>query len=107
MTYRSYSSGEVLIFDYMNKSVIVRPLPFPHSPHSPQATLRGHRSAVLSLAYDESGTLLASGGADSDIFIWDMVTLAGKHPPSIPLSLLLPPPSTSQGNTNSGATKTP
>ena len=62
-----YSGGEVRIFNYINRECV--------------ATLRGHRSAVTSLAYEvhEKGvnSLLASGGADSDIFLWDLVTLTG------------------------------
>lgn len=39
--------------------------------------MRGHRAAAISLTYDDSGTLLASCGADSDIFVWDVVNLSG------------------------------
>lgn len=60
-----YSSGEVRIFNYIQGDLTT--------------TLRGHRSAVTSLAVDESsdGTLLATGGADCDIIIWDLVSLTG------------------------------
>ena len=58
-----YSGGEVRLFNYLTKECI--------------ATLRGHRSAVTSLAYEPQGSLLVSGGADSDIFLWDLVTLTG------------------------------
>lgn len=59
-----YLTGEIMLYNYMNKTTT--------------ATLRGHKSAVISMTYDASGTLLASGGADSDIYIWDTVSLAGK-----------------------------
>jgi len=65
-----YSTGEVRLFNYINDSLV--------------ATLRGHRSGVTSLAFDVSaaglgqgqgGLFLASGGADTDIFLWDVVAL--------------------------------
>lgn len=59
-----YSSGEVCIFQYLKSSSRV-------------GALRGHQSGISSLAYDASGTLLASGGRDSDIVIWDTVSLSG------------------------------
>lgn len=57
-----YSNGDVSIFNYIKKTCT--------------ATLRGHKSSVVSLSFDSTGSLLASGGADSDIFVWDMMTLA-------------------------------
>lgn len=65
-----YSTGEVRLFNYINDSLV--------------ATLRGHRSGVTSLAFDVAATsedqgmgglFLASGGADTDIFLWDVVSL--------------------------------
>ncbi len=63
-----YSTGEIRIFNYINSTLV--------------ATLRGHRSAVLSLTFDvgtsaetTGGLFLASGGADTDIFLWDIVAL--------------------------------
>jgi len=65
-----YTSGEVRIFNYISKELV--------------ATLKGHRSAVTSLMFEAggeggsgAGLLLASGGADCDIFLWDMVTSTG------------------------------
>lgn len=40
-------------------------------------TLKGHRTAVSALTFDESGTRLASGGKDTDIVIWDVVAEVG------------------------------
>jgi U3 small nucleolar RNA-associated protein 12 len=60
-----FSSGELRIFNYINKECV--------------ATFRGHRSAVSSIAYERGGTIVASGGQDSDIFLWDLVTLTGDY----------------------------
>lgn len=59
-----YSSGELRIFNYITKEVV--------------ATFRGHRSAVSAVAFERSGSIVASGGRDSDIFLWDLVTLTGE-----------------------------
>ena len=62
-----YSTGEVKIFDYLQQTLLT--------------TLRGHRSAVTRLVYDDieeqGGLVLASGGADCDIFLWDLVANVG------------------------------
>lgn len=61
-----YSTGEVRIFNYVTGTLT--------------ATLRGHRSAVTSIAFDEdptsAGTILATGGADCDIIVWDLVSFS-------------------------------
>ncbi len=62
-----YSTGDIRVFNYLTNT------------HT--ATLRGHRSAVTSLAYDTTsgtsssniGLTLVSGGADTDIYVWDLV----------------------------------
>ena len=59
-----YSTGELRIFNYITKEVV--------------ATFRGHRSAVSAVAFERSGSIVASGGRDSDIFLWDLVTLTGE-----------------------------
>jgi U3 small nucleolar RNA-associated protein 12 len=59
-----YSTGEVCIFQYLKSTAKV-------------GALRGHQSGISCLAYDGSGTLLASGGKDSDVVIWDTVSLSG------------------------------
>jgi U3 small nucleolar RNA-associated protein 12 len=62
-----YSTGEVKIFDYVQQTLLT--------------TLRGHRSAVTCLVYDDldehGGLVLASGGADCDVFLWDLVANVG------------------------------
>ena len=42
-------------------------------------TLRGHRGAVSSLRYSRGGSMLASGGRDTDIVIWDVPGEAGLY----------------------------
>lgn len=88
-----YLTGEVMLFNYMNKTTT--------------ATLRGHKTAVVSMSYDQSGTLLASGGADSDIYIWDTVSLCGKarlkgHKDAVTGVVFVEPPNTSSPSSSSG-----
>jgi U3 small nucleolar RNA-associated protein 12 len=56
-------SGEVRVFNYVTGSLTL--------------TLRGHRSAVTSVAFDEdpasAGSILATGGADCDVILWDLL----------------------------------
>lgn len=40
------------------------------------APLQGHSDAVLSVSWSADGSRLASGGADSTIFVWDMVEVS-------------------------------
>ena len=42
-------------------------------------TLNGHRKAVSALCYSPSGALLASGGQDTDIVVWDPAEEAGLY----------------------------
>ena len=60
-----YSTGEICIFQYLKSTTKF-------------ATLRGHSTGISSLAYNADGTLLASGGRDSDIVIWDTTSLVGQ-----------------------------
>lgn len=55
-----YSDGFVRIYNYLNQTL--------------SATLKGHRSAVSSLCFDEDGSTLCSGGCDGDIVLWDMIS---------------------------------
>lgn len=59
-----YTTGEARLFNYVTGALT--------------ATFRGHRSAITSIAFDQdSGVLLATGGADCDIIVWDLVALTG------------------------------
>ncbi|KAL9060176.1 MAG: hypothetical protein Q9162_000790 [Coniocarpon cinnabarinum] len=58
-----YSDGSVRLWDAQTKNVIIK--------------FDGHRSAVTRLAFDKSGTRLASGSRDTDIIIWDLVREQG------------------------------
>lgn len=40
-------------------------------------TFNGHKSAITCLAFDKSGTRLASGAKDTDIILWDLVAEVG------------------------------
>lgn len=60
-----YSSGLVLLFSLKTGSTAI--------------TLHGHRSAVTAARYHASGTLLASGSADTDIVVWDAVAESGLY----------------------------
>ena len=40
-------------------------------------TLHGHKSNVTCLKYNTQGTLLASGGSDTEIVIWDLIAETG------------------------------
>jgi U3 small nucleolar RNA-associated protein 12 len=55
-----YTNGIIRIYSYINETLI--------------ATLKGHRSMVSSLCFDEEGVTLVSGGSDSDIVVWDLVS---------------------------------
>jgi WD40 repeat protein len=55
-----YTNGIIRIYNYLNQNLV--------------ATLKGHRSMVASLRFHGDGVTLASGGADCDIVIWDLVS---------------------------------
>ena len=42
-------------------------------------TLHGHRAAVTALCFAKSGTVLASGGRDTDVILWDLITESGLY----------------------------
>ncbi|KAI9825768.1 MAG: hypothetical protein M1826_006870 [Phylliscum demangeonii] len=58
-----YEDGSIRLWDATISAVIV--------------SFNGHRSAVTTLAFDESGVRLASGSKDTDIIVWDLVAEVG------------------------------
>lgn len=39
--------------------------------------LNGHKKAVTALAFDETGSRLASGSQDTDLIVWDVLAETG------------------------------
>lgn len=60
-----YSSGLLLLFSLSTGTTAIN--------------LHGHRSAVTAARYHPSGTLLASGSADTDVVVWDTVAESGLY----------------------------
>ena len=58
-----HADGSIRIWDRPSATVTV--------------TLDGHRKAVTALAFDATGTRLASGSQDTDIVLWDVVAETG------------------------------
>lgn len=58
-----YEDGSIRIWDSKIATVIV--------------SFNGHRSAITTLCFDETGSKLASGAKDTDIIIWDLVAEVG------------------------------
>lgn len=44
-----------------------------------ETTLNGHRAAVTALRFDKQGSLLASGGKDCDVILWDVIAETGLY----------------------------
>ncbi|BBH07741.1 transducin family protein / WD-40 repeat family protein [Prunus dulcis] len=44
-----------------------------------ETTLNGHKGAVTALRYNKLGSMLASGGKDNDIILWDVVGETGLY----------------------------
>jgi U3 small nucleolar RNA-associated protein 12 len=53
----------IRVFDYKTLALVI--------------VLNGHKKQVSSMAYDKSGTRIASGSRDTDIIIWDVVAESG------------------------------
>ncbi|CAG7719401.1 unnamed protein product [Allacma fusca] len=64
-----HAGGGVGIYDLKDKSEEASP--------DPEVTFEGHTSSVMSLAWDDSGTVLASGGKDTRVILWDCVSETG------------------------------
>lgn len=60
-----YSDGSIRIWDWKTAQTVI--------------SFNGHRSAVSALAFDRSGTRLASGGKDAHIIIWDLIAEVGLY----------------------------
>ena len=44
-----------------------------------EMVLTGHKGAVTAMAYNKTGSLLASGSTDTDIIVWDTVAETGLY----------------------------
>lgn len=60
-----YSDGCIRLWDLRSGDCVV--------------TLKGHKSAVTALRYNQSGALLGSGSKDTDIIVWDVAGEAGLY----------------------------
>ncbi|KAL1657122.1 beta transducin [Didymella pomorum] len=58
-----YADGSIRIWDARTSTAII--------------SFNGHKSAVTTLAFDQSGVRLASGAKDTDIVVWDLVSETG------------------------------
>jgi U3 small nucleolar RNA-associated protein 12 len=58
-----YGDGTIRLWDSKIATVIV--------------SFNGHRSAITTLTFDQSGARLASGSKDTDIVVWDLVSEVG------------------------------
>jgi U3 small nucleolar RNA-associated protein 12 len=58
-----YADGSIRIWDGRTSTAII--------------SFNGHKSAVTTLAFDNSGVRLASGSKDTDIVVWDLVSETG------------------------------
>lgn len=44
-----------------------------------EMVLTGHKGAVTAMAFNKTGSLLASGSTDTDIIVWDAVAETGLY----------------------------
>ncbi|KAJ4372309.1 beta transducin [Neocucurbitaria cava] len=58
-----YADGSIRIWDARTATVVI--------------SFNGHKSAVTTLVFDQTGVRLASGAKDTDIVIWDLVSETG------------------------------
>jgi U3 small nucleolar RNA-associated protein 12 len=58
-----YADGSIRLWSASSASVIT--------------VFNGHKKAITALAFDASGTRLASGSQDTDLILWDVVAEAG------------------------------
>ncbi|KAK9464900.1 WD40-repeat-containing domain protein [Lipomyces arxii] len=60
-----YSDGAIRVWDARTGIVVV--------------SFNGHKSAVVVLKFDESGTRLASGSRDTNVIVWDLISETGLY----------------------------
>ncbi|KAF8543894.1 hypothetical protein BDD12DRAFT_773091 [Trichophaea hybrida] len=60
-----YTDGSIRLWDSKTATVVI--------------SFNGHKSAVSALAWDHSGTRLASGGRDAHIIVWDLIAEVGLY----------------------------
>jgi U3 small nucleolar RNA-associated protein 12 len=60
-----YADGSIRIWDGRTSTAII--------------SFNGHKSAVTTLAFDQTGVRLASGSKDTDIVVWDLVSEVGLY----------------------------
>ncbi len=58
-----YADGSIRLWDVASNSVV--------------STFNGHKRAITALAFDDTGTRLASGSQDTDLILWDVIGEAG------------------------------
>ncbi|KAF2736669.1 WD40 repeat-like protein [Polyplosphaeria fusca] len=58
-----YADGSIRVWDSKTATVVI--------------SFNGHKSAVTTLVFDQSGVRLASGARDTDIVIWDLISEVG------------------------------
>ncbi|KAG0123733.1 hypothetical protein HOY82DRAFT_582102 [Tuber indicum] len=60
-----YADGSIRLWDSKTSAVVI--------------SFNGHRSAVSTLAFDHSGTRLASGSKDAHVIVWDLISEVGLY----------------------------
>ncbi|KAK7729579.1 beta transducin [Botryosphaeria dothidea] len=58
-----HADGSIRVWDSRSSSLII--------------SFNGHKSAITTLTFDDSGVRLASGSKDTDIIVWDLVAEVG------------------------------
>ncbi|KAI9224075.1 WD40-repeat-containing domain protein [Blastocladiella britannica] len=72
-----YTDGSVRIWTMPAPILHHQSVPSTIYVHEPAHWFQGHSGSVTALAFDASGTILASGSQDTNIVIWDVVAGAG------------------------------